>query len=96
MASGEAAGVGLAVSVAGVVAALGVSVVAAGAGFEVSGVTILGAAGGAGDCFVNMEISDATGLTGAWIGAEVGVALTDAATIVVSTSSVLVVGRRQV
>src|SRR5262245_24965780 len=80
---------------------LGVSAGAAGVGSEDPGVTIRGGSGGAGACLVNSEISDVVCLTGALIGVGVGVAfavgaLTEAATIVVSISNVLVVGRRQV
>src|SRR5215813_9267873 len=82
-------------------AGLDVSAGAAGVGSEVPGVTIRGCSGGAGACLVNRETSEVTCLTGALIGVGVGVALavgalTEAATIVVSISNVLVVGRRQV
>ena len=78
---------------------LGVSVVEAGVGSEGPGVTIRGGSGGAGACLVNREISEVGCLAGALIGVGValpGGALTEAATIVVSISNVLVVGRRQV
>src|SRR6266498_67422 len=82
-------------------AGLDVSAGAAGVGSEDPGATIRGGAAGAGACLVNSEISDVVCLIGALIGVGVGVALavgvlTEAATIVVSISNVLVVGRRQV
>src|SRR5262245_27180928 len=101
MGSCVAVGAGLDFSVAAAGAGFDFSVAAAGVGPEDSGVTIRGGAGVAGACLVNRDMSGVACLTGALIGAGVGVALTDgalteAAAIVVSTSNVLVVGRRHV